>query len=220
MIQPPFADDTPFEVQSLRLGPRGDGETSNDDVDIQYARYPIYCAAVFGSKGFQLRRLQPADSTQTLSEPISGVELGMTRSSHLLEGQNTAFRNPTPTFHAAHRDLCSNAEGLILARFTTTNLQLKPLPKRKHVRNPDVAEASLPQKSVSYSAKGPCLHKSLQQKQHDHHQSSQLVHSCNPKCRLRKQVVKNARANPQSLQDRKQPAERHSLPRCYWEQVA
>jgi hypothetical protein len=106
---PPLADDTPFGVQSLRLGPRGEGEASNDDADIQYARYSIYCAAVFGSKGFQLRRVQPADSTQTLSEPILGdLELGITRNSHLLEGQNTVFDNSTmPTSNAAHRDLCS-----------------------------------------------------------------------------------------------------------------
>jgi hypothetical protein len=39
------------------------------------------------------------------------------------------------------------------------------------VRHPDVAEASLPQESVSYSAQGPCLHKSSHQKRYDHRHS-------------------------------------------------
>jgi hypothetical protein len=65
---PPLADDTPFGVQSLRLGPRGEGEASNDDVDIQYARYAIYCAAVFGSKGFLSAPACPSRQTARLCQ--------------------------------------------------------------------------------------------------------------------------------------------------------
>jgi hypothetical protein len=170
---------------------------------------------------FQLRRV-PAGR-----QPDS-VRANIRRPRTWYDTKFTPPRGPEHSISKSHdanfpcsssRSVSSGVEGLILARFTITNNYSS---SRCRSASTCVIQMWLKQ-AFPRKVYRTRLRDRVYTKACTRNNMTIIIHhsySYDPKCRLRKQVVKKARANPQSLQDRKQPAERHSLPRCYREQVA